>query len=120
MSWVDPNKVRKMTVVGSKKMVVYDDTHPDEKIRVYDRGFEKVFFQDTATFGEFQLKLRAGGVYSPEIEFVEPLKLECEHFIECIKKRKRSPTDGRNGLKVVRILEAAQKSLDNDGKPVKI
>ncbi|MCK4649167.1 Gfo/Idh/MocA family oxidoreductase [bacterium] len=120
MSWVDPNKVRRMTVVGSKKMVVYDDTHPDEKVRVYDRGFEKVFFQDTETFGEFQLKLRAGGVYSPEIRFVEPLKVECAHFIECIKKRKKPLTDGRNGLKVVRILEAAQKSLDNDGAPIKL
>ncbi len=120
MSWVDPIKVRKMTVVGSKKMVVYDDTHPDEKIKVYDRRFEKVFFQDIETFGEFQLKLRAGGVYSPEIEFIEPLKVECSHFIECIRKRKSPLTNGENGLRVVEILEAAQKSLKNQGRPVRL
>ncbi|MBL7075311.1 Gfo/Idh/MocA family oxidoreductase [candidate division KSB1 bacterium] len=124
ISWLDPNKVRKMTVVGSKKMVVYDDVSPDAKITVYDKGIDKINISnslgDFETFGEFQLRLRAGDMHVPRIEFVEPLKMECAHFIDCIKNNKRPLTDGEEGYWVVRILEAGQRSMDKGGVPIEI
>ena len=123
-SWLDPNKVRKMTIVGSRKMVVYDDVSSDAKIQVYDKGIDKGSI-DTGMgryddFGKFQLIQRAGDLLIPKIDFVEPLKAECTHFIECVKDGKKPLTDGKNGLRVVKVLEAAQKSLENGGKVVKI
>ena len=124
ISWLDPNKVRRMTLVGSKKMVVYDDVSRDAKIVVYDKGIDKVnideSFGEFEGFGEFQLRLRAGDMYIPEIDFVEPLKVECSHFIDCIVTRKKPLTDGEEGLRGVKILEAAQQSLKKDGAAVKI
>jgi len=123
-SWLDPNKVRKMTIVASKKMVVYDDVSSDAKVQIYDKGIDK---KNLGTemgpyddFGKFQLLQRAGDILIPKINFVEPLKVECAHFIQCIREHKRPLTDGRNGLRVVKILEAAQESLKNGGKTVKI
>ena len=119
ISWLDPNKVRKMTIVGSKKMAIYDDMDPIAKIRIYDQRKTKDdaqrSFGEFKDFGEFQLARRVGDVFMPQIEYVEPLKLECSHFIECIRDNLKPLPDGLNGLRVVKILEAAQKSLDNDG-----
>jgi predicted dehydrogenase len=118
-SWLDPNKIRKMTVVGSSKMVVYDDVSADAKIQVYDKGIDKKnISQDMGSyddFGKFQLIQRAGDLLIPKINFVEPLRLECQHFIECAREGKRPLTDGENGLRVVKVLEAAQKSLTKGG-----
>lgn len=118
VSWLDPLKVRDMVVVGSKKMVVYDDVDNEGKIRVYDKGADKLV--SSQNFGEFQIKLRAGDVLIPKLPMTEPLKKECEHFIRCIKDNKIPLTDGRNGLRVVKVLAAAQESLKSGGKAVKI
>ena len=102
-------------------MVVYDDVSPDAKIRVYDKGVMKKKNSPSLggfeSFGEFQLLLRAGDVLVPKIDFVEPLKVECAHFIECIKNGTKPLTDGLDGLRVVRVLEAAQRSLKSGGVP---
>ena len=124
ISWLDPNKVRKMTVVGSKKMIVYDDVSRDSKIIVYDKGIDKVNIKDSLgefnSFGEFQLRVRAGDMHIPEIDFIEPLKVECSHFIECIVHKTKPLTDGEEGYQVVKILETAQRSMDQGGTRVAI
>lgn len=123
-SWLDPNKIRKMTFVGSSKMVVYDDVSADAKIQIYDKGIDrKDMKQDLGSyddFGKFQLIHRAGDLLIPKINFVEPLKLESQHFIECIDTGKTPRTDGVNGMRVVKVLEAAQESLKTGGAPVDI
>lgn len=117
ISWLDPLKVRRMTVVGSEQMVVYDDVSADAKITIYDRGVTKRPLDAAAglgsyrTFGEFQLLLRAGDVLIPKLEFTEPLKLECQHFVDCIRTGATPRSDGRQGLRVVRTLEAAQRAM---------
>ena len=118
ISWLDPLKVRRMTIVGSEKMVVYDDVSADAKVTVYDRGVTKQLIDKTEaslgsyrTYGEFQLLLRAGDVLIPKLDFVEPLKIECQHFVDCIRTGETPVSDGRQGLWVVRALEAAQRSL---------
>ena len=118
VSWLDPVKTRKMTIVGSKKMILYDDLDSEAKIKIYDKGVD--FKADPYAYGAFQLKLRAGDILIPKIESSEPLRNECEHFIECIKKNKTPRTDGLNGLRVVKVLEAAQESLKNNGASIKV
>jgi predicted dehydrogenase len=113
VSWLDPNKIRRATIVGSRKMLVYDDTARQEKIRVYDKGVTMSPYYDT--YGDFQMSYRYGDVYIPRIEEPEPLKVECEHFVECILKKEPPKTDGHNGLRVVSVLEACQRSLGNGG-----
>ena len=116
-SWLDPHKIRKFTVVGSKKMVVFDDMEATEKIRVYDKGVD--WQKGQSSYDAF-LTLREGDIHIPKIDMVEPLKVECQHFIDSIKNKTRPITDGRNGLQVLKVLTAAQKSLDKNGRPVKI
>jgi len=113
VSWLDPHKVRRFTVVGSKKMAVFDDMESREKIRVYDAGvdFPQVGYGDLLT-------LRFGDVYIPRVDMKEPLRLECQHFLDCIKEGTTPVSDGRNGVDVLRVLRAAQRSLDQDGQPV--
>jgi predicted dehydrogenase len=123
VSWLDPGKVRQFTLVGSKKMVVYDDVDPDAKIRILDKGVTKVAKDSReafSSFGEFQLLLRAGDVLIPKIPATEPLKVECEHFVNCIENNERPLTDGVHGLHVVRILEAAQESMGRGSVPVEV
>jgi len=124
ISWLDPHKIRKMTVVGSRKMAVYDDVSSDARIVVYDRGVDRVPTADSPrdfkSFADFQLRLRSGDVTIPAIKFSEPLQLECEHFIDCIHTSKRPLTDGRHGAMVVRVLEAAQESMGRGGAAVRI
>ena len=117
-SWLDPNKIRKTTIVGSKKMLVYDDVDPQEKIKIYDKGVEAPPYYDT--FGEFHFSYRYGDIYSPRLEDYEPLRKECEHFLECIRESKRPRSDGYSGLRVVSVLEAACKSLKNNGKAIPV
>ena len=116
MSWLDPQKTRRITVVGSEKMAVYDDVEAHEKIRVYDKRVNTI--RRTDTFGEFQFAYHYGSVVSPYIHFEEPLRLQCLHFMECVLEGKRPLTDGHNGLRVVEVIEAAQRSLDQGGAPV--
>ena len=109
-SWLDPRKVREMTIVGSKRMIVYDDVAMLEKIRIFDVRVERPPHYDT--FGEFQYAYHYGDMYAPYIKQEEPLKNECQHFLDCIKNGETPLTDGKNGLEVVRILEAASRSLN--------
>lgn len=124
VSWLDPGKVRKTTVVGSRKMVVYDDTDPDAPIRVYDKGVDRIDQEGNpvtfSSYGEFRLLVRAGDVLLPKVDVTEPLYREIGHFVECVTQRKRPFTDGLEGLRVVRILEAAQLSLESEGKIVRL
>jgi len=113
VSWLDPCKVRRITVVGSKKMVVYDDVATLEKIKIYDKGVERLPYTDT--YGDFQCSYRYGDVVIPNIPFTEPLRVECQHFLECIAEHKEPQSCGRVGLSVVKTLEVASKSLENGG-----
>lgn len=117
-SWLDPNKVRRMTFVGSRKMILYDDTEPLEKIKIYDKRVEIPPRYDT--FGEFQFSYHYGDTYAPHLQQAEPLKVQCRHFLECIRTGKNPLTSGREGLEVVRILEAADDSLKGHGGSVEI
>ena len=115
-SWLDPKKIRKMTIVGTRKMLVYDDIEAQEKIKIYDKGLEIPPYYDT--FAEFHFSYRSGDTYSPRIEEYEPLRKQCGTFLECIKKEIYPPTDGHNGMRVVAILEASSKSLKQAGKEI--
>ena len=107
--WLDPRKVREMTIVGSKRMIVYDDVAPLEKIRVFDSRVERPPHYDT--FAEFHYAYHYGDVYAPYIKQEEPLKTECQHFSGLYRSRNHPLTDGRQGLELVRILEASSESL---------
>jgi predicted dehydrogenase len=115
LSWLDPRKERRLTVVGSKKMVELDDVHPVEKLRIYDKGYDR-----PPSFTEYAeyLSIRNGDIHIPQVSMVEPLEVECRHFLECIAGGKTPLTGGAAALEVVRVLEAAQRSLAADGAPV--
>ncbi len=117
-SWLDPDKVRKITVVGSKKMLVYDDVEPTEKIRIYDKGIEKPEYYDS--FGDFPYTYKYGDIVIPKLDGAEPIRTELEHFVHCIGNEADPLSDGKNGLQVVTILETAQKSLKNGNNPIRI
>jgi predicted dehydrogenase len=117
-SWLDPKKVRQMTVVGSRRMIVYDDTEPLEKLKIYDARVEVPPHYDT--FAEFQYSYHYGDSYVPYIKQDEPLKLECQHFIDCIRGEATPITGGKAGLEVVRILEASSVSLKQQGQAVNL
>jgi predicted dehydrogenase len=106
LSWLDPHKERRFTVVGSKRMATFDDMDPERKVTVYDKGFD----QKADTYGEYIT--RSGDIWSPRVPNDEPLRLECEHFVECVRERRTPISDGESGLRVVRVLEALQQSLD--------
>ncbi|MGZ3493879.1 MAG: Gfo/Idh/MocA family protein [Thermodesulfobacteriota bacterium] len=116
LSWLDPHKLRKITIVGSKKMVVFDDMEVSEKLKVYDKGVKNLSYD---TYGEY-LSLRFGDITIPSVKMTEPLRAEAEHFIHSIESRKEPKTAGRDGLKVVKILMAAQESLKKKGFPVSV
>ena len=112
VSWLDPDKVRRLTVVGDQRMVVYDDVSLTEKIKIYDKG---VVMPMTDSFGEFQLSYRHGDIRIPRLEWGEPLRLETEHFVHCVRTGERPRSDGLQGLQVTAVLEAADRSLRNGG-----
>ncbi len=116
LSWLDPHKVRKTTVVGANKMAVFDDSSATEKLRIYDNHAE---MPPVKTYGE-AIQVRFGDITIPRVESTEPLRLECQHFVDCVRDRTTPLSDGRDGLRVVKILEAAQESLRRDGVPVHI
>jgi predicted dehydrogenase len=113
VSWLDPCKIRRITIVGSKKMIVYDDIEPVEKIKIYDKGVDVQPYTDT--FEEFHLAYRYGEEVVYPIQWHEPLRHECLHFLDCVQNGKTPITNGLEGLSVVRVLEAAQHSLTNSG-----
>jgi predicted dehydrogenase len=117
-SWLDPNKVREMIIVGSKKMIVYNDNEPLEKIKIYDKRVEAPPHYDT--YAEFHYSYHYGDAHIPYLKQVEPLKVETQHFLDCIRNGKKPETSGLDGLRVVQILEAASCSLKNDGAKVEI
>jgi len=116
LSWLDPHKLRRITLVGSKKMVVFDDMEASEKLKVYDKGVKNLSYD---TYGEY-LGLRFGDITIPSIKIAEPLRAEAEHFIQSIESREEPKTGGRDGLKVVKILMAAQESLKKRGFPIRL
>jgi predicted dehydrogenase len=118
LSWLDPCKVRRVTIVGSKKMVVYNDISDTEKIRIYDKGIERPY--ETDRFSDFHLAYRYGSLHIPYIPFQEPLRLQCEHFLHCVRTGTRPLSDGRVGATVVRILEHADTSLRGGGQSVRL
>jgi predicted dehydrogenase len=115
LSWLAPTKVRQMVVVGSQRMVQYDDTSSDEAIRIYDRGME---FETPENFGEYQLTYRSGDIVAPRLEPAEPLALELQDFAHCIRTGATPRSHAYLGLEVVAAMEAAQESLRRGGEPV--
>jgi predicted dehydrogenase len=115
-SWLDPHKIRKMTVVGPEKMVTFDDMEATEKIRIYDKG-AAIRHDITTSYADI-ISLRFGDITIPTIPGGEPLSLECQHFIDCVLENRVVHSDGADGLRVVRVLEAGQKSLKNQGMPI--
>jgi predicted dehydrogenase len=107
LSWLDPHKERRLTVVGAKRMATFDDMQIEGKLTVYDKGFD----EDARSWGEYIA--RSGDIFSPRIANVEPLRVECEHFVECIRTGNRPRSDGYNGLRVVRVLEQLQSALNS-------
>jgi predicted dehydrogenase len=116
VSWLHPRKVREITVVGSEKMLVWNDMDLYEPVRIYDKGVEQGTDLYADTFGAFRLTLREGAVTIPRVQGAEPLAGECEHFLECILKQKTPLTDGEDGLGVVRALAAADQSIANQSQ----
>jgi predicted dehydrogenase len=117
VSWLDPHKIRKMTVVGSKKMAVFDDMDASEKIRLYDKGASvKQSFESYAEI----ISLRTGDIVIPHVDTTEPLRLECQHFAQAVLDGTPVRSDGADGLRVVQILQAGQKSLETGGFPVAV
>lgn len=117
-SWIDPKKIRELIVVGSKKMIVFDDAEPLEKIKIYDKRVEAPPHYDT--YAEFQFSYHYGGMTAPFVKQVEPLRAECDQFLRSIETREESPSNGVEGMRVVQILEAASRSLRQGGAQVPV
>ncbi len=117
VSWLDPHKIRKVTLVGSQKMVVFDDMEAAEKVRVYDKGADVQTSVDS--YAE-AITLRTGDILIPKIPRQEPLRTECQHFVDCIAEDKTPRSDGKDGLRVVKVLEAGGESLKQGGQPVEL
>jgi predicted dehydrogenase len=118
ISWLHPNKERRLTIVGKDKMAIYDDTAGNEKIKIYDRGVEGPSY--ATTFGEFQLSYRYGDIHIPYVTGAEPLAVECQHFASAIRTGEPPRSDGEVGLRVVKTLEYAHTSIRNGGTSVDI
>ncbi len=117
VSWLDPHKTRKITIVGSKRMAVFDDLESTEKLKIYDKGAELNL--DYNNFAEY-VGLRFGDINIPHLRIGEPLRVECEHFLSCIRNRTTPRSDGYDGLRVLQVLEAADKSVSQGGDRVVI
>ena len=118
VSWVDPNKVRKLVVVGSHKRIVFDDLNSMEQVRIFEKGVASP--AQATTYGEHQFDIRDGDIFSPKINAGEPLKQQSRHFLDCIDSGVPPLTDGRSGLNVVRVLAAIDESIAQNGAPAAI
>jgi len=116
-SWLDPHKVRSLTIVGQKQMAVFSDTSPTQRITIFNKGVD--FATEYKTYAEY-LTLRTGEAFIPQIDSAEPLACECRHFLDRVRDRKAPRSDGWDGVRVLRVLEAAQRSLESGGLPVDI
>ena len=117
LSWLDPHKVRRVTVVGDRRMAVFDDMEPREKIRIYDQGFEGP--NGYWVYGE-NLAQRSGDIRVPSFPATEPLSVEIRHFVECVAEGATPRTPGADGIRVVDVLDAAQRSMREGGVPVEL
>lgn len=117
VSWLDPRKERRLTVVGERRMVELDDSHPSEKLRIYDKGFVRA--PEFTQFSEF-LTIRQGDIHIPHLDLPEPLQVECRHFIDCVRTGQTPRSSALEGWNVIRVLQAAQRSLDLHGVPVAV
>ena len=113
LSWLDPHKERRFTVVGSRQMATFDDMAREGKLTIYDKGFD----EDAHGYGEYIT--RSGAIFSPQIPNVEPLRVECEHFVHCVRRGETPRSDGVSGLRVVRVLEQLQRSLEESAVSVR-
>jgi len=119
VSWADPNKVREVVVVGSNKRIVFNDLNGLEQVRVFEKGVAPVP-AEASTYAEYRLLMRDGDIISPRIEASEPLKNQCSHFLECVIQGSRPLTDGCEGLEVVRVMEAVDRSIACHGAPIEV
>jgi predicted dehydrogenase len=119
VSWLDPNKVREIVVVGSNQRIVFDDLNTLEYVRIFEKGVVPADL-DANSFGEFKFLMRDGDILSPKIQPSEPLKNLAIHFLKCVRGEEKPLTDGTNGADVVRVLCAINKSLEKNGAPVEI
>jgi predicted dehydrogenase len=110
LSWLDPHKERRFTVVGSRRMATFDDMELERKVTVYDKGFD----EDFSSYGEYIA--RSGDIWSPRVSNDEPLRLECLHFLECVRSGEEPRSGAESGLRVVRVLEALQRSLQESSR----
>jgi predicted dehydrogenase len=120
ISWLAPRKLRQMVVVGSKRMVSYEDTSADESVRVYDRGLDVAAPHTPETFGEYRMTYRSGDIVVPRIEAAEPLGLELADFAKAIRTGSEPRSNSRLGVQIVRVLEAAHRSMRRGGDPVSL
>jgi predicted dehydrogenase len=110
LSWLDPHKERRFTVVGSRRMATFDDMELERKVTVYDKGFD----ERAGSYGEYIT--RSGDIWSPRVPNVEPLRVECEHFVACVRGGTTPQSDGESGVRVVRVLEALQQALEESAR----
>lgn len=120
VSWADPNKVREVVVVGSEKRVLFNDLDPLERVRVFDKGVAMVPAEEATSFGEYQFLLRDGDITSPALAVIEPLKHVCGHFLHCIRRGEAPMTNGEQGRDIVRVMEAIDRSVAENGAPVRV
>jgi predicted dehydrogenase len=113
ISWLAPSKLRRTSIVGRQRMIVYDDLEPVEKVKIFDRGIDR----QPASFGEFQLTYRSGDILSPRLDTTEPLYIECAHFLECIQTGRTPDTNPQSAVDVVRVIQAAERSIRSGGGP---
>jgi len=119
VSWVDPNKVRQIAVVGSRSRIVFDDLNNAERVRIFEKGVAPSEME-AGNFGEFRLLVHDGDIISPRVDASEPLKVECQHFLDCLEQHQSPLTDGINGLEVVRVLGAIDQSIQSGGAPITV
>jgi predicted dehydrogenase len=120
VSWAEPNKVREVVVVGSDRRIVFNDLDALERVRVFDKGVRLVSSPEATTFGEFQFLLRDGDILSPALPPGEPLKNQCEHFLDCIRHGEEPFTSGLHGRSIVSTMEAIERSIASNGVPVTV
>jgi predicted dehydrogenase len=120
VSWYSPEKIRETLVVGSKKMVIFDDVNKTESIKIFERKLDKGLLNSTPQYSDHQLIIKEGDIYIPRVDQSEPLKNQVKHFLSCIKNNEQPLSDGNDGLNIVRILEAAESSLKNNGITVRL
>jgi predicted dehydrogenase len=118
VSWLDPRKVRRITVVGDAGMALFDDIDATAPLTLYDKKVDGNLSYES--FGEFRLRTHEGDVRIPKIHLVEPLQAQTAHFLDCVERRSRPLSDGRNGLEIVCVLEAMARSIALDGAPVDV